>query len=233
MDVTNNKKSIIIDESTNDSKNDKQIKIEKEKIVLEEDEYIEGLSKVIKRDYFPNIDKMKIQNDLLDALQEQDSFRARNLSKQLLSYDANKNKEYSQKDKNGIDTTLSVDAYQSKYTSEDNDSFNEIISKNNEMKKAVNEKLYGQEKTKLLMNSNYQNASDIGKTVETKQIETWKYKTKNSLMFIPDGNHLIKESEEVKRQAPKQISHANTRFEDTVNIQEIKEQVINFNLLKL
>lgn len=43
-------------------------------------------------------------------------------------------------------------------------------------------------------------------------------------MFIPDGNHLIKESEEVKRQAPKQISHANTRFEDTVNIQEIKEQ---------
>lgn len=184
MDVTNNKKSIIIDESTNDSKNDKQIKIEKEKIVLEEDEYIEGLSKVIKRDYFPNIDKMKIQNDLLDALQEQDSFRARNLSKQLLSYDANKNKEYSQKDKNGIDTTLSVDAYQSKYTSEDNDSFNEIISKNNEMKKAVNEKLYGQEKTKLLMNSNYQNASDIGKTVETKQIETWKYKVKKQKIHL-------------------------------------------------
>ena len=66
--------------------------IEKKKIVLEEDEYIEGLSKVIKRDYFPNNDKMKIQNELLDALQEQDSFRARNLSKQLLSYDADKNK---------------------------------------------------------------------------------------------------------------------------------------------
>jgi len=66
--------------------------IKNKKIVLEEDEYIEGLSKVIKRDYFPNNDKMKLQNELLDALQEQDSFRARNLSKQLLTYDEDKNK---------------------------------------------------------------------------------------------------------------------------------------------
>jgi len=198
--------------------------IKNKKIVLEEDEYIEGLSKVIKRDYFPNNDKMKLQNELLDALQEQDSFRARNLSIQLLTYDEDKNKEYMQKNKNGVDTTLSVDAYQSKYTSEDNDSFNEIIAKNNEIKKARNEKLYGQEKTKLLMSSNSQNASDVGKSVETKQIETWKYKTQNSLMFIPDSNHLIKPSEEVKRQAPKEISHTNTRFDDMVSIQEIKEQ---------
>jgi len=81
-------------------------------------------------------------------------------------------------DKNGVVLSLSVDAYQSKYTSEDNDSFNEIIAKNNELKKARNEKLYGQEKTKLLMSSSAQNASDVGKTVETKQIETWKYKVK-------------------------------------------------------
>jgi len=88
-----------------------------------------------------------------------------------------------QKNKNGVDTTLSVDAYQSKYTSEDNDSFNEIIAKNNEIKKARNEKLYGQEKTKLLMSSNSQNASDVGKSVETKQIETWKYKV-NIYIYI-------------------------------------------------
>jgi len=87
------------------------------------------------------------------------------------------------KNKNGVDTTLSVDAYQSKYTSEDNDSFNEIIAKNNEIKKARNEKLYGQEKTKLLMSSNSQNASDVGKSVETKQIETWKYKV-NIYIYI-------------------------------------------------
>jgi len=45
-------------------------------------------------------------------------------------------------------------------------------------------------------------------------------------MFIPDSNHLIKPSEEVKRQAPKEISHTNTRFDDMVSIQEIKEQVL-------
>jgi len=49
-------------------------------------------------------------------------------------------------------------------------------------------------------------------------------------MFIPDGNHLIKESEEVKRQAPKQISFTNTRFDETPKIQEIKEQVFYFIL---
>ncbi|ORX33223.1 hypothetical protein BCR36DRAFT_314483 [Piromyces finnis] len=212
MEITKNttdKKDLIIKNS------ERNVRVEKKKIVLEEDEYIEGLSKVIKRDYFPDNDKMKIQNELLDALQEQDSFRARNLSKQLLNYDADK--KNLQKNENGIDTSLSVDAYQSKYTSEDNDSFNEIIAKNNEMKKMRNEKLYGQEKTKLLMSSNAQNASDVGKT-------TWKYKTQNTLMFIPDSNHLLKESEEVKRQAPKQISHSNTRFDTTPSIQEIKEQ---------
>lgn len=90
MEVTKiNEKKSLIEKDNNDTLGRV---IENKKIVLEEDEYIEGLSKVIKRDYFPNNDKMKLQNELLDALQEQDSFRARNLSKQILSYDEDKNK---------------------------------------------------------------------------------------------------------------------------------------------
>jgi len=50
-------------------------------------------------------------------------------------------------------------------------------------------------------------------------------------MFVPDGNHLIKESEEVKRQAPKQISYTNTRFDEAPKIQEIKEQVLFFYII--
>ncbi|KAI9090082.1 nuclear protein Es2-domain-containing protein [Phlyctochytrium arcticum] len=51
--------------------------------VLEEDDYVEAVSDIIERDFFPTLKKLRLQSDFLDAVQEDDYFRARQVGGEL------------------------------------------------------------------------------------------------------------------------------------------------------
>jgi protein DGCR14 len=50
---------------------------------VEEDEYIEGLSQVIERDFFPDLKRIRLQNSFLDAVNGMDLSAAAQYSKEL------------------------------------------------------------------------------------------------------------------------------------------------------
>jgi protein DGCR14 len=127
--------------------------------VLDEEEYISSLSKIIARDFYP----------LTSAAQPIEGS-----SKDTTSKDG-----------------LSLDEFQTKYTSADNSSFNSLSKKEKEERESKIPSMYPQ---KLLQ------SSDKG------SIKTWDYKLKNSLMFLPESIESFTETK-------KSISHSNTRLD--------------------
>jgi protein DGCR14 len=129
-----------------------------------------------------------------------------------------------------LDTTLSLDAFQAKYTSEDNASFNTLLDKQNEKRrnayaflwngnhipgfraKAFQKRLKEQEKEKertgdiMLIT-----APDDRPAVPN----TWKAEPRNGLMFTPDKSPPPPEKSEAEKKRelpPKSVVYANTRM---------------------
>ncbi|KAF9123171.1 DiGeorge syndrome critical region protein 14 [Mortierella sp. 14UC] len=195
--------------------------------ILEEDEYIEALSKIIERDFFPDLARLKRQHAYLDAVEQNDSERIRAAARELAGNDtplakrrlktpartprfdraglpnelwtparldgaqatpswgdnepptpalpgasdtpiAETPSRSSLKNRNGIETTqedavdtsLSLDQFQMRYTSEDNASFNEIIEKINAQKREKYKWLYDQERKSMRLLENGDNNAD-------------------------------------------------------------------------
>jgi protein DGCR14 len=221
--------------------------------VLEEDEYIAGITQIIERDFFPGLPKLRQQMEVMEAMENNDMARLRELYAQsqrsaqrstrgesvrggsvrggsvrgssvrseawdnatgdtpLRDGDpdaAEKQPAESDADEE-VDTTLTLDQFVHKYTSEDNASFEDLIEKDREkqrQQRAWVDAAADKHNIKMLQLKN--NAGKSGQA----QIEGWNAKAKNSLIF-PHSLEAFGRETDVVKGPPKAISHGNTRID--------------------
>ncbi|KAK9366353.1 nuclear protein DGCR14 [Lipomyces kononenkoae] len=285
-------------------------KITRPNISLEEDTYVSSISRIIERDYFPDLVLLKCKNAYLDAVKDGDEHRAAKLRRKLgrlsrvdgvaredqlvtrqkkrklddlrrreASFRAetptvadaradtprfygdetldgsegySSSSDYSDEDEFGcqsvagvqserdlenVNTKMSLNAFQAKYTSEDNESFHKILDERNQKNREKYAWLWNANKipghrgtqylewqrlnagdqasssTALSIVSNDQPSSTAlivsdGRAVKP---DTWKAKPKNELIFGPDEGKLSYTALQSAR--AKEIVRMNTRFD--------------------
>jgi protein DGCR14 len=156
-------------------------RIKRPATVIEEDLYMETLSHIIKRDFFPGLVEIEAQQEFLDAVESKDSEwiseagtrlnvlmtpgpagrRIRGRSAGMtpiagsvgetpkgwngstpMSVAATPRTENKEDQKPKVDHNISLSAFQAKYTSEDSESFNQLLDKHNQKKREKNAWLY-------------------------------------------------------------------------------------------
>lgn len=155
------------------------------KIVLDEELFVTKLDRIVERDYFPDLKKLKTDHQQFELDQTDDQ----------------------------IDANLSLGQFLSKYTSEDNASFNEVIEATNKRHRDKYPWFYLNEDE---IQKQIESALDLsieGAPNKTENLITWPYRNMNSIMFNPDGHQLtVKEQIEANSQNKQEIVIENTRF---------------------
>lgn len=236
--------------------------------ILDEETYLNEIGNIIERDFFPDLKKLKAQNDYLEAIERNDVRKIRELYAKYSSgripqpchlaspatfetpIDTRPSDEYATPSLNepktkvsGCDDEtesvitcnetkkkLSLDEYFGCHTSEDNQSFQEIIKESDIQHKHKHPWLYATEENCHLKETNLPVPS-IEEQANGKDrplnLDTWSYRRKNYIMYVPDGADLS-ESEKSKIVCNKlEINHNSTRlakcpFDETQNKETIQ-----------
>ncbi|GAA5805502.1 nuclear protein Es2-domain-containing protein [Helicostylum pulchrum] len=199
-------------------------------VILDEDTYTEAISLIIERDFFPNLAKMRAQHNYLQAqvtgslvdlqqagkvlhdLKSKQSER-RNQSIVAVNYYFEDEPEIEKR----VNLNLSLDQFQTLYTSEDNASFTDLLEKANTKKKLENKWFYDRESNQLRITDQPDKNSPITVIEKNDKAPTgWKYKARNALMYFPEGKSESWVNDNDGRGLPKTIEYANTHIVTTV-----------------
>lgn len=135
-----------------------------------------------------------------------------------------------------ISESHTIDSFFEKYTSEDNQSFEEIIEAADERLKQRFAILYEAEdkSSEILQNALALPSiqDQFESTERPNKLDTWTYKNKNYIMYIPDGVDFTQAEKIEMANRKQEISHSNTRlvanpFNDSQNKETISELAKN------
>lgn len=223
---------------------------EKKKVsVLDEEEYTEGIEKIIEKDFFPDLSKMKAQSEYMEAMEKNDLVKLRELELRFSRRPNTDKSIYSSPStfetpepgsrpetqkhptvtltENNLENIayddsgpkLHLDSFLSRNTSEDNQSFGQILAESEKKHREKHGWLFENETNRTkeendrlaLPNIETQAAITDGQA----GVDTWKYKTRNALMYVPDGvDYSASELLELKKKKPRKVVHENTRFKE-------------------
>ncbi|OBZ89844.1 Protein DGCR14 [Choanephora cucurbitarum] len=196
-------------------------------IVLDEDTYTEAISLIIERDFFPHLAKLRAQQNYLEAQKNgtfsdlQDATRAlhnadttpvtRNSSQPVNFY-----LEREPLIEKRVNLNLSLDQFQTLYTSEDNASFTDLLEKANSKIKEQHKWFFDRESKQPLRLT-----MDSGPTglIEGQA----KYTAKNALMYFPQGKSESWINPAEGRGKPKSIEYHNTHVQPTQHTSNQKD----------
>lgn len=174
------------------------------KIVLDEDTFVGHLDRIVERDYFPDLKKLKTNLQLFNQLPE---------STPAEQTPANFDKPADEANEKKIDENASLGQFLSKYTSEDNASFSEIIQATNKRHQEKFPWFYLDEEEVRLQIEESMKLPAIDAPPTSGKVITWPYRNKNSMMFNPDGLPIsAKDQIEESAKNKQQIVIENTRF---------------------
>ncbi|CAI9570347.1 unnamed protein product [Staurois parvus] len=213
------------------------------KKVLSEETYIENLQKIIQRDFFPDVEKLRAQKEYLEAEESGDLEKMRQiaikfgtsgkLSREtplpyvtpatfetpagipgtpLAAKHRTGDEAEGEKTEEESQELPSLDNFLAKHTSEDNASFEQIMEVAKEKEKARNSWLYeAEEEYKQRFQNNLALPSAELQAIESGKagLDTWEYKTHNTLMYYPAG---VPDNDVIFKK-PREVVHRNTRFQ--------------------
>lgn len=210
-------------------------KRKKQAIVLDEEAFVDDLDHIIKRDYFPALapmqrlltDRRQTRNHHAGGASSGMTGRSMNSSFEDTPYNENAdNAEHALERRSRSNSTatprtgtaevankptkrtdLKLNQYLATYTNEDNAAFDKLMEESEKKRK---EKVFWIEETAKQAANHI-----IDKVTNPNQaglIDSWTYKVKNALMFVPDGDHVLQDVDrEVVVNKPIAVIE-NTRF---------------------
>ena len=173
------------------------------KSVLTEEEYVDGMRKIIRRDFFPDFDLLQAKYNYMKAQENADLIGMQQAQERL---------EILQQNSNSIEPQKSLDEFLAQYTSEDNASFEQILFQMSQNRRQQHWWAVEREhSTDLQHRKRVQLTIPNNKTISS-------CNGTNSLMFIPDSLNCSKEHVNTRHN---NINHSCTNYQSISN--ELKE----------
>ena len=205
-------------------------KIKRPRQVLDEDTYTDTLSYIIAREFFPGLLESETRQEYLDAVESKDNAWIASASKRLhrLMTPGRHSKDQTPSplsSKPKINVNMSLNTFQSTYTSEDNESFYKLIDKQNQKKadkyswlwrgnRLPSKRELKQKEVEAKRGKDCLVIINKGGDARPAMPDTWNSKPNNQLMFLPDGEEERGSvaAGQASGGAPPQVVPTNTRL---------------------